>query len=196
MKKSTRTRNWTFICYPDSAPENWKEIIKGYHISTAISPLHDKDLNPTGEEKKPHWHCYLEFDSVKSFEQVATITEQVNGTIPQAVQSPVGLIRYFIHKDNPEKHQYDFADIEIYNGFNIEKFDQYSEAELDEIIAEIMLFIDTIGITEYSSLLQFVADKNNGHFEDWFRIIRKNTILFNTYITSCRHKLKEDLNGK
>lgn len=186
-----RTRNWAFIAYPDSAPENWKEILKAYHIKTAISPLHDKDLNPTGDEKKPHWHVYLEFDSVKSYEQVYEITQQLNATIPQAVQSPVGMIRYFIHKDNPEKHQYDFRDIEIYNGFDISKFDTYTEAELDSIFAEITLFIDTVPIHEYSDLYAYVRDPKNGHYEDWYRIVRKNTIFFTSYISSRRNQYKE-----
>lgn len=188
---ATRTRNWAFICYPDSVPDNWKEIIKAYHIKTAISPLHDKDINPTGDEKKPHWHVYLEFDSVKSYEQVLDITKQVNATIPQAVQSPVGMIRYFIHKDNPEKHQYDFRDIEIYNGFDLSKFDSYTESEIDEIISEITIFIDTVPIFEYSELLAYARDKDNGHFEDWYRTIRKNTFFFNAYISSRRNQYKE-----
>lgn len=49
---NNRTRNWAFICYPDSAPDNWKVVLKSFHIPCAISPLHDKDLNPTGDEKK------------------------------------------------------------------------------------------------------------------------------------------------
>ncbi|WP_261701691.1 replication protein, partial [Staphylococcus equorum] len=27
QKKDTRTRNWTFFVYPDSAPANWREIL-------------------------------------------------------------------------------------------------------------------------------------------------------------------------
>lgn len=185
---SSRTRNWAFITYPDSAPENWKELLKAYHIKTAISPLHDKDLNPTGDEKKPHWHVYLEFDSVKSFEQVKEITLQLNATVPQAVQSPVGMIRYFIHKDNPEKHQYDFADIEIYNGFDLSKFDSYTESELDNIFAEICLYIDSSGITEYADLCAYAIEN---HFDDWYRTVRKNTTYFNAYISSRRNQYKE-----
>ena len=114
-----RSSKWAFIAYPDSVPDNWKEIIKSYHIPVAISPLHDKDLNPTGEEKKAHWHIMIEFESMKSYEQVREITSQLNGTIPQIVHSPIGMIRYFIHKDNPEKFQYDWADITVYNGFDL-----------------------------------------------------------------------------
>lgn len=188
---SGRTRNWTFIVYPDSAPENWKEILKAFHIKTAISPLHDKDLNPTGDEKKPHWHVYLEFDSVKSYAQVKELTLQFNGTIPQAVNSPIGMIRYFIHKDNPEKFQYEFKDIQVFNGFDISRFDSYTESEIDHIIAEITLFIDTVPILEYSDLIAYCREPENEHFEDWYRTVRKNTFFFNAYISSRRNKYKE-----
>ena len=42
---------WTFIVYPESAPKNWKEVLDGYHIPWVSSPLHDKDINATGEPK-------------------------------------------------------------------------------------------------------------------------------------------------
>ncbi|MDF9661329.1 Rep family protein, partial [Bacillus cereus] len=44
--KDERTRNWTFIVYPESTPENWREIINDLHTPWIESPLHDKDVNP------------------------------------------------------------------------------------------------------------------------------------------------------
>ena len=44
-----RTRSWTFIVYPDSAPENWRSILDEDHIQWIESPLHDKDLNADNE---------------------------------------------------------------------------------------------------------------------------------------------------
>lgn len=186
-----RARHWTFICYPESAPENWKEVIKATHIKTAISPLHDKDLNATGDEKKPHWHVFLEYDSLKSYDQVIEITGYAGGTIPQIVQSPIGMIRYFIHKDNPDKFQYNWEDIEIYNGFDLEKYDSFTESEIDHIIADITKFIDDNNVLEYADLIAYTRDPDNEHFEDWYRTIRKNTMFFNAYICSRRNQYKE-----
>ena len=189
-----RSKHFTFIMYPESSPSNWKELLKSTHIRSAVSPLHDKDLNPTGDEKKPHYHVMLEYDSLKSYDQVIDFLGEIflgGYTIPQIVQSPVGMIRYFIHKDNPEKHQYNWADISVYNGFDLSKFDSYTENEIDHIISEITIFIDDNNILEYADLLATVRDPDYGHFEDWYRIIRKNTLLFNTYITSRRNQYKE-----
>lgn len=188
---SKRARHWAFICYPDSAPENWKEIIKATHIKTAISPLHDLDLNPTGDEKKAHWHVMIEYESLKSYDQVLEITSLCNATIPQNVHSPVGMIRYFIHKDNPEKHQYNWEDIIVYNGFDLDKYDSYTESEIDYIVADITAFIDDNQITEYADLIAITRNKEFAHFEDWYRIIRKNTLFFNSYISSRRNQIKE-----
>lgn len=191
---SKRARHWTFIVYPDSVVNpNWKEIIKATHIKLAISPLHDKDLNPTGDEKKPHWHVMVEYDSLKSYEQVKEGARDLLGngcTIPQIVQSPVGLIRYFIHKDNPEKYQYEWKDIIVYNGFDLSKYDTYTEGELDRIFAEIEKFIDDNDITEYSDLTAALRNPEGDLF-DWYRIVRKNTVFFNACIGSRRNKLKE-----
>ena len=187
---SDRSSKWTFIAYPDSVPNNWQEILKSYHIPMAISPLHDKDLNPTDEEKKAHWHIMLDFPTLKSYKQVAEITEQVNGTIPQVVHSPIGMVRYFIHKDNPEKHQYDWADITVYNGFDLDRYDSYTDSEIDAFISDITQFIDDNDIMEYSDLIAFTRGTNNELYH-WYKIIRKNTIFFCAYINSKRNKYKE-----
>lgn len=187
---SDRSSKWTFIAYPDSVPDQWLEVLKSCHIPMAISPLHDKDLNPTGEEKKPHWHIMLDFPTLKSYRQVYEITQLMNGTIPQVVHSPIGMMRYFIHKDNPEKHQYNWEDVTVYNGFDIEKYDSYTDSEIDYIISDITQFIDDNEIIEYSDLIAYTRGKDNDLYE-WYKIIRKNTIFFCAYINSRRNQLKE-----
>ena len=74
-KKDDRARTWTFIVYPESAPQNWRELLDECHVSWVESPLHDKDVNPDGTVKKPHWHIILLFDGNKSYEQVKEISD-------------------------------------------------------------------------------------------------------------------------
>ena len=76
------------------------------HIEWVESPLHDKDLNASGEAKKPHIHILLLFGGVKSYEQVKEITDSLNCPIPQRCHNARALVRYMAHLDNPEKHQY------------------------------------------------------------------------------------------
>ena len=74
-----RTRNFATIVYPESAPENWLDIIADLKIEVFISPLHDKDLNPTGEQKKPHYHVIIMFPSVKTEEQAKEVFDTFCG---------------------------------------------------------------------------------------------------------------------
>ena len=41
-----RTRNFATVVYPESAPENWIDIIRESHINVIISPLHENDIKP------------------------------------------------------------------------------------------------------------------------------------------------------
>lgn len=83
-KRAPRKDYWLFEFYPDSAPENWREIINSWLVDCLVSPLHDSDVNEDGTPKKPHWHGILFFDSVKSFEQVQELVAPLNGPIPRA----------------------------------------------------------------------------------------------------------------
>ena len=57
-KKDERKRNYATLVYPDSAPENWQEILSELKVPVFISPLHDKDVNADGKPKKPHYHFF------------------------------------------------------------------------------------------------------------------------------------------
>ena len=75
-KKSNTTaryRNYATVVYPDSAPENWQDIIAELKIPVFISPLHDKDKNANGEDKKPHYHVEILFDSQKTKAQAEEV---------------------------------------------------------------------------------------------------------------------------
>ena len=59
----SRTRNYATVVYPESAPENWQQIISESKIPVFISPLHDQDINPTGEHKKSHFHVMAMYEN-------------------------------------------------------------------------------------------------------------------------------------
>ena len=70
MKRITG-RTWAFVIYPDSLPSNWEEIILNTGLPMAISPLHDKDINPDGTEKKPHYHVIIYYENATLLKVVA-----------------------------------------------------------------------------------------------------------------------------
>ena len=77
--RDLRQRTYATIVYPDSAPNDWQDILASLCIPAFISPLHDKDTNPTGEPKKPHYHVLLMFDGKKSSAQVDDIRKTFGG---------------------------------------------------------------------------------------------------------------------
>ena len=187
MAESIKKRNWTFVLYPESAPEDWREIIKISGLMAAISPLHDKDINPTGEAKKAHYHILLVYSGPTTYNSVAKFTASLNATIPQALESVKGMYRYFSHKDNPEKYQYNEADIVSLNGFNIADLVELTKSEVNELKANILKLIREVGIVEYSSLVDFLID--NGMMAE-YDVAINNTFFFNTYICSRRNAEK------
>lgn len=184
MKKETRTRNWWFVLYPESAPKNWLEILDELHIQYAVSPLHDKDVDANGEVKKPHFHVILAFEGVKSYSQIKEITDRLNAPIPQPVNGLIGTVRYLIHKDNPDKFQYAKEEIICGGGFDVVEFLERSPADKRKIIREIYDFIRENDITEFYELTDYAYENNT----DWFEILMSgNTIAFNAVIKSRRH---------
>ena len=176
-ENNVKKRNWTFVLYPDSAPADWKEKIKLSGLMCAISPLHDKDLNPTGEPKKAHYHVLLVYSGPTTYNSVAKFTASLNATIPQALESVRGMYRYFSHKDNPEKYQYNEGEISTINGFNIADLVELSKSEVNELKASILGYVRRLCITEYSDLIDFLLDNQMLAEYD---VAINNTFFFNT----------------
>jgi hypothetical protein len=183
-KKSTsgrgRTRNFATIVYTDSAPENWQEILAGQFIPAFISPLHDKDINPTGEPKKAHYHVMLMFEGVKTIDQAKEIFDKISGVGCEVVNSVRGYARYLCHLDNPEKAQYKQEDVRALCGADYMHSiglvtDKY------KAIGEMMDYCEEYDIVSYSELLTYCR---NERF-DWFRVLcDSGTIVIKEYLKS------------
>lgn len=184
--KGTRTRNWSCIIYPDSAPTNWIDILDEFHLEWVQSPLHEFDTNPTGEVKKPHWHILLMFGGVKTYEQVLEITDKLNCPRPEKCHNAKALVRYMAHLDNPEKYQYSINEIVPHGGVDVAEMLRPSSSERYSLISEMISYIREQGVTEFSDFLDYAAIN---HPDDWLPIILDHsTIVLDKYITSQRHK--------
>lgn len=184
--KNTRSRNWTLIVYPDSAPKNWIEILNDMHIEYVVSPLHDKDINADETIKKSHYHLLLMFGGVKSYEQVLEITAMLNCTRPERCHNAKALVRYMIHADNPEKAQYSVSDIISHGGVDIAELLRPSASERYSIINEMITYVQENSITEIQDLIDYAR---YNEFERWFPLLCDNSAyILNQYIKSQRHR--------
>lgn len=184
--KDQRARTWTFVVYPESTPENWRDILSDYHIPWVESPLHDKDVNPDGEVKKAHWHIILFFDGKKSFEQVQEITDALNAPIPQKTANAKGLVRYLIHMDNPEKYQYKREEIVCHCGADIDEYFALSSSSRRVVLREVMEFIKDSEIDNYADFIGYCLDYEEW---DWFDIATNhNTLAINKLLDAIYQK--------
>lgn len=187
MAKNVKKRNWAFVLYPESAPENWREELQKTGLQCVISPLHDRDINPDNTPKKAHYHVILAYSGPTSYNVVKTLTDKLNQPIPQALEQVRGYYRYLTHKDNPEKVQYDESEIKAINGFNIADFSELTRSETTQIKKSLQLLIRQHGIMEYAELMDYLQDEDmNLEYE----IASNNTYFFDKYITSQRNWLK------
>ena len=187
--KNIKKRNWAFICYPESLPDNWQDILIESGIPFAISPLHDRDMNADNTEKKPHYHIILNYDNTTTYNNVVRFLEPFNCPIPQPLESIRGYYRYLTHKDNPEKFQYDESEIVCFNGFDSSNFTELTQSQIENIKYEIINFIIDNNIYEYADLMEVL---HNEETINMWKVATTNTMFFNHYITSRRHRLKDN----
>lgn len=175
-----RTRNFATVVYPESAPENWESILSEQFVPAFISPLHDKDINPGGEPKKPHHHVMIMFDSVKTRDQAQDIFNLIGGVGCEVVQSFRGYARYLCHLDNPEKAQYAVETVRSmcgadYTGAIGLVTDKY------KAIGEIIDFCIDQDVYSFSELLEYARMERF----DWFRVLCDNgTVVVKEYLKS------------
>lgn len=182
--KIVKKRNWTFIVYPDSAPQNWREILEATGLPSVISPLHDKDINPTGEPKKPHYHVMVCYNGPTSYNVVLALSNgQLGQTIPKPIESIEGMYDYLTHENNPEKAQYSKADILCLNGFRIRDYVELKKSEVAQAKREVLQLIRDNGITEYADLMDILMDGGEDT-ADMFDVASNNTMFFTKYLTS------------
>lgn len=105
-------RKWELVLYPDS---------DSYDVSSVLDELvglfdqwayilHDSDVDSDGNPKKPHYHFYG-----KSADKLTSSGLAYRVHVPESACRVVsrwkGALRYLVHADNPEKHQYAVSDI-------------------------------------------------------------------------------------
>ena len=182
--KDERTRNWMFVVYPDSAPNNWIEILDELQIPAVISPIHDKDIDGDGEPKKPHYHVALIFEGKKSFAQILEITNLFNSPIPKRIISLVGTIRYFCHLDTPIKAQYSISDMVALGGADLMAYLKPTSSSRYQFFEEMIDWVDENKCKELKTLVRYAKNMRR---DDWFPLLIDSTFFMDKYIKSCRH---------
>lgn len=105
-------RKWELVLYPDSDSYVCSEILANLVnvFDQWAYILHDSDVDGDGNPKKSHYHFYGKCADKLT---ASGISYRVHVPVSacRAVSSWKGALRYLVHADNPEKHQYDVTDI-------------------------------------------------------------------------------------
>lgn len=193
LKSDLKKRNWTFELYDDSSSNDWEEYLNSTGVPY-IYAYHDKDINPTGEPKKPHYHVMICFDGPVTYTNIKSYADRVgaaNGVV-HPVGSVRGMVRYFCHKDNPDKYQYGEDILQCRNGFDPKDYFALTVSQIKAFKRKVIEFIQDNEITEYASLIDILMFSDE---MDMFDIATQNTFFFTQYIKSKRNlKNRSDFN--
>ena len=185
--------------YEDSMVNNWQEILKKKKIN-GFSIFHDRDIKKeTGELKKPHYHVLIRYKYQTALSTAKILAKQLAIEIGAANNQVIEIrdykkhARYLIHKDNPEKAQYDIDDVESYGGEDYKKLIEDSEKErMPKVLSEIIEFCNDNNLYSYSDLVEYCRTDN----KEWFQLITGRYLrCIITYLKS-KHWTDCHLNGR
>lgn len=186
QKTKQKSRSWTWVVYEEQieAVRQWLE--GSPEIAWAMSPKHSDDLNPDGTLKKPHWHLCVSFMGPTTWNVAKGISDGMGLPIPQVCRNTRGMIRYFLHLDNPEKAQYLKTDITVGGGFNVDDYLKLTQSEKDaeelQFIQELEATIHEKGLFEFHQLVQYVLTEK----PEMWQHFRKNQYVLKQYVYSLK----------
>lgn len=166
MAKDKKSRGWLTVCYPESAPVDWVERLAQAGVMALISPLHKDDVNADGETKKPHYHVILLWEGPTTYSNAKEFVALIGGVGCIAMATLRGAARYLCHLDNPEKAQYDPADVRSLGGLD---YQEIIASASDDLLAlyEIFDYIEEHKITSFRQLVYYCRYERT----DWARVI-------------------------
>lgn len=172
-KSISRARNFATVVYPESAPADWIDILSRQFIPALVSPLHDLDKNPTGEDKKAHYHVILMYDAPHTNDQARDIFSLIGGVGLERVNSIRGYARYLCHLDNPEKQQYDQGAVRCLCGADYAALIGLASDKY-KALTEMSQFCDEYDVFSFYTLCKYASAFRT----DWYRILCDNGAVY------------------
>lgn len=178
----SKSKYFCCILYPDSTTYDTDKVIKSLaeeHLTFAVSPIHDRDVEEDGSPKKGHFHLLLAYSSattlsnIRGWFKACGMPEGELHSV-RVCASGVGYYRYLTHKDNPEKAQYDDKDIRIFNDSDelFKKFSKTSSDKVDDLV-RIFQIVDELDTISFHSLVQYLMLNER----DLFKLLTSSSAL-------------------
>ncbi len=178
----SKSKYFCCILYPDSQTYDLDNVIKALaeeHLTFAVSPIHDRDVDNDGNLKKAHFHLLLAYSSATTLNNIigwfkACGMPESDLHSVRVCASGVGYYRYLTHKDNPEKAQYNDNDIRVFNDSD-EIFKRFSKTASDRIddLVRIFQIVDELNTISFHSLVQYLMLNER----DLFKLLTSSSAL-------------------
>lgn len=195
----SKSKYFCCILYPESSTYDVGTIIKALaqeHLTFAVSPIHDRDIEDDGSPKKGHYHILLAYSSATTLNNIrgwfkACGMPESDLHSVRVCASGVGYYRYLTHKDNPEKAQYDDKDIRVFNDFD-DVFKKFANTDSDRIdkLVRIFQIVDELNTISFHNLIQFLMLND----KDLFKMVTSSSALaicVKEYQRSLEYDLKK-----
>ena len=178
----TKSKYFCAILYPDSISYDADKVIISLaqeHLTFAVSPIHDRDVETDGSPKKRHYHLLLAYSSATTLNNIrgwfnACGMPETDLHSVRVCASGVGYYRYLTHKDNPEKAQYDDKDIRVFNDSDelFKKFSKTASEKIDDLV-RIFQIVDELNTISFHSLVQYLMLNER----DLFKMLTSSSAL-------------------
>lgn len=164
-------RNFCFLLYDDSLNPNFVSVLSDFGEKCFIA-YHDRDINPDGTQKKPHYHVMIMCHNCRSEKIISELVKKCGGAndayLP--VSSKRGYARYLCHMDNPEKTSYEPEEVMSLCGADYNKI-ALTHADIEcrknSQMYEIIHYCRKNKIVHYCKLLDYCMD----YRPDWMRVL-------------------------
>ena len=177
-----KSKYFCCILYPDSTTYDVDKIIKSLaaeHLTFAVSPIHDSDIEDDGTVKKRHYHLLFAYSSattlnnIRCWLNICGMPESELHSV-RVSATGVGYIRYLTQKDNPEKAQYDDNNIRVFNDSNnlFKKFSKTVSEKIDDLV-RVFQIVDELNTISFHSLVQYLMLNER----DLFKMLTSSSAL-------------------
>lgn len=197
-----RARAWTAMMYQESAPDGWKDKLANLLVEALISPLHDQDVwtdedeaeNPVhkaGSPKKAHWHIVVSYKNPVTFAKAREVFDEIGAVVPPEPKAKVKdfqqMARYLCHLDQPKKHRYDPADVQVFGALDYQRLIMAGRDE-DNLLDEMMEYIDENCITSFRQFCVYVRTEK----PEWRVLVyHQYAALISRYIKSLAWEMEQ-----
>ena len=178
----------------------WRHHFRDYDLEGSDNDLmayiaglsYDGDIPWIGDLKKPHYHYIAIFDGSKGLNEMTNIVGGATEIFYKA-KSKRGSLKYLIHKNRPEKAQYDFEQIRAFGGLDLSPILEIGEIEQVDYLHLIEDYVLETKCNSYSRLYSWVRKQNDFNLEKAFRSNQYHLTSLMSSLGYERHKAKSFL---